>query len=65
MVRYASMSPAFRALVDGGVRGRLFAAAPLGAVLAGLAVTGIGLTATLWVIAGLMLLLITIPALAA
>ncbi|HEX6359370.1 MFS transporter [Actinophytocola sp.] len=64
IVRYAQVSPPFRALLDGGTRGKLFAAAPVGAVLAGLAVVGIGLTATLWVIAGLMFVLITIPALA-
>jgi MFS family permease len=56
--RYAQVPPPARVLVIGAAAGKQSALGPPCALLAGVAVVGIGLTASLWVFAGLSIVLI-------
>lgn len=55
--RYARIPPSVRALVIGAGTGKLSALGPLCLLLGGVAVASIGLTASLWVVAGLAVVL--------
>lgn len=56
--RHARIPPQARVLVIGAAAGKQSALTPLCALLAGISIAGIGLTASLWVLAGLSVVLI-------